>query len=228
MCRMTVISWCTGRVLPVRPRITRYGTRAQYCSPPLNLQTVVDSGEMLNVGDANLSYLSYDMLFTRTRTRAAASASYTEQGSWSVGRPRRVRWNPVTVNANIDANWERRVKQRGQLDLAGLAAGLRRRPRGRHANRDQSNGLPELQLYAISRWRYRDICVDPQFLDWGHYIPPEIQITAYNNAPENTADRHKSRSHIAQRIRAEESVCGTISDWAVCWPYSRRRRHLRR
>ena len=39
MFSMTVISWCTGRVLPVRPRprITRYGHRAQ--TSPLQLET---------------------------------------------------------------------------------------------------------------------------------------------------------------------------------------------
>ena len=38
----------------------------------------------------------------------------------------------------------------------------------------------------------RVACLDPQFLDWGHYIPAAIRITAYDN---DTGGAQVGRSH---------------------------------
>ena len=52
--------------------------------PPLTLKTVVNSGPMLNVGNANLTYLSYDMPFGQDANSGGRSAPDTVPGSWSV------------------------------------------------------------------------------------------------------------------------------------------------
>ena len=94
MCRLTVISWYTGRVLPVRPRITRYGHAGTNVPPPLTLDAVFDSGAMLNVGDANLPNLSYNMLFSPDAARTAQLGVLHRAGLLVVGQPSRVRWEP--------------------------------------------------------------------------------------------------------------------------------------
>ena len=71
----------------------------------LTLRTVVNNGAMLNVGNAYLDYLSYNMLFGPNTGPGGRSAPDTVQGSWSVG-PGGCGGNPVTVNATIEANWD--------------------------------------------------------------------------------------------------------------------------
>ena len=118
--------------------------------PPLTLQAVVDNGAMLNVGDANLSNLSYNMLFNPNATSGGMDSGVLHRAGLLVtGRPRGCGGNPVTVNANIDRKLG--PQRRSQLELAGLAGRLRRRPRGRHAAASNPTEYAELQLYGSSR-----------------------------------------------------------------------------
>ena len=56
------------------------------------------------------------------------------------------------------------------------------------------------------------VCLDPQFLDWGHYIPASIRITAYNNAPENAALQADVTIRYSTGDQSGGDVCGTIKD----------------
>ena len=62
--------------------------------PPLTLQAVVDSGETLNVGDANLSYLSYYMLFDPDASPGGCTGVLHRAGLLVVDQRSRVRWEP--------------------------------------------------------------------------------------------------------------------------------------
>ena len=92
----------------------------------------------------------------------------------------------MTVTATITANWNSGSNSVGSWtwqDLqAGFAAAL--------------GAAMQTVSMAYQNYSYTlafggidapDICADPQPSDWGHYIPAGIEITAYNNAPENTA-----------------------------------------
>ena len=99
--------------------------------PPLTLHTVFDSGAMLNVGDANLPNLSYNMLFGPDATSGGRSAPYTEQGINASQPGPGCGGNPVTVNAHIIANWN----SGPSWNFVAVAGRPRRRPRGRHPGR---------------------------------------------------------------------------------------------
>lgn len=148
---------------------------------PLTLAAVVDNGAMLNVGNANLTYLSYDMLFNPAGNSGGEwVASYTEQGSWTSVTPDGCGGNPVTVNASIIANWD---PDGGpgwtwQELQGGFASALQ-------AAMQAASNPTAYKNYSYTETPYgktgRVICADPKFLDWGYYIPAGIQITAYND-----------------------------------------------
>ncbi len=146
--------------------------------PPLYLQATVDNGPMLNVGDAILSNLSYNMLFNpNANSGGMDNVPYTEQGSWSQVGPGGCS-NPVTVNASITANWPPNGgagwSWQGLRD--GFAAAL-------GTAMTAASNPTAYQNYSYTEFPEGDtvVCVDPQPSDWGHYIPPGFQITAYEN-----------------------------------------------
>ncbi len=144
----------------------------------LTLGTVVDNSAKLNVGDARLDYLSYNMLFDPNTGPGGLSAPYTEQGSWTSVGPGGCGGNPVTVNATIEANWDPNGGPGWTWqDLrAGFATAL-------GAVMQAVANPTAYENYSYTELPTGDgvLCVDPQFLDWGHYIPAGIQITAYDN-----------------------------------------------
>ncbi len=150
--------------------------------PPLYLQATVDSGAMLNVGDANLSNLSYNMLFNpNAGPTGMDGVSYTEQGSWSQIGPGGCT-NPVTVNATIDASWGHGPGWNWQCLRDAFAAAL-------GTAMTAASNTTKYQNYSYTEVPFEDpfgaggvTCLDPQPLDSGYYIPPGFRITAYSNA----------------------------------------------
>ena len=177
---------------------------------------------MLNVGNANLTNLSYDMhLRPAGEPGRRHQRPTTEQGSWSSVSPDGCGANPVTVNATIDANWGSgpQVPAGTGRDLQDAFASALWAVMQAVGNKTAYENYSYTEDPATTEMRV--VCVDPQLLDWGHYIPAEIEITAYDN---NTGDQQaKSRSHIAQRIRVEEATCDILTRiWAtVPGQYSR-------
>ena len=149
--------------------------------PPLNLTTVVASGAMLNVGDARLDYIAYDMLF-RTNADSGGfivppTAPYTEQGFWSSVGPVSCGGTTVTVNVTGNANW-------GFGGLGWTSSQLQQAFAGAlQAVMQAFATKTAYQNYSYTEFPDGDIvvCLDPQPLDQGYYIPPELQITAYDN-----------------------------------------------
>ena len=189
--------WASGTSVPV--------------PPPLRLETVVHSGETLNVGDANLSFLSYDMLFGQDAGPGGRSASGTVPGSWSAVGPGGCGGNPVTVNANIDATWEGGSNSVGSWTWQDLQQAFATAL----GTVMQTVANPtSYENYSYTEYPAGDtvVCLDPQFLDWGHYIPPKIIITAYNNAPDNTAEQAKVTVTYSTEDQSGGDVCGTIKD----------------
>jgi hypothetical protein len=182
---------------------------------PLTLYAVVDKGAMLNVGNANLTYLSYDMCFNPNLRLGDSSASYTEQGSWTSVTPDGCGENPpVTVNANIVAiNWGSGPSSGPSWNWQDLQQAF-------------ATALGAVMQHVASQTAYanysytevpwgktgRVACKDPKFLDWGHYIPAAIKITAHDN---NTGDQ---AAEITVTYSTDQSggdggdVCHTISD----------------
>ena len=146
--------------------------------PPLTLHTAVDSGAMLNAGDANLPNLSYNMLFTPGAGSGAISAPYTEQGIDASQPGPGCGGNTVTVNAHITANWDSGPSwtlSQLQDAFAGALGAVMQAVSNPTAYQNYS------YTQAFGGIDAPDICVDPQPSTLGHYIPPGIQITAYDN-----------------------------------------------
>lgn len=162
------------------------GTRV----PPLTLSTEVDNGEMLNVGNANLPGLSYYMLFNQNANSGGIDAYYTEQGSWSVfsAGPVQCGSTLVTVNAHITANWSGGSNSVGSWTWQDLQQAF---ASALGTAMQHASNPTAYQNYSYTELATGEgaLCVDPQPTDWGQYIPAAIQITAYNNAPENAAQQ---------------------------------------
>jgi len=143
--------------------------------PPLSLQAVVDSGAMLNVGDARLDFLSYYMLFGGDDP-GGRLAPYTEQGFWSEVGPAGCGENPVTVNANIDGYWHSGPSWTSSQLQDALATAL-------GAVMQAVGDKTAYQNYSYTEFPEGDVvvCLDAQPSTVGHYIPPKIQITAWHN-----------------------------------------------
>ena len=177
---------------------------------PLIFRTVVDSGAMLNVGDANLTYLAYDMLFNPAVTaNGADNASYTEQGSWGSINPPECE-NTVTVTASITAGLNSGSNSVGSWtwqDLRGAFAAA-------------AGAVMQTVSMAYQNYSYTlaftgteggDICVDPQPSDSGYYIPAQIMITAYNNAPESTGQQAEVTLTYSTGDQSGGSPCDAIN-----------------
>ena len=186
------------------------GTRV----PPLILSTEVDNGEMLNVGDAYLPGISYYMLFNQNGNSGGLIASYPEQGSWGSINPPGCS-TPVTVKANIDANWSGGSNSVGSWtwqDLRQAFAAAVGTAMQTAANPTAYQNYS--YTLGFTGTEGGDICEDPQPTDSGHYIPAEIQVTAYNNAPENTAQQAK----VTLTYTTDQGggnfgdACGAVSD----------------
>ena len=150
--------------------------------PPLHLQTAIASGTMLNVGNAYLPNISYNLLFNPD-AGANDMTPYTEQGFWSdpsepgLGSCGKT----VTVNVTITSNW----------DSQGRAGWASSQLQQAFANALDAvmqavtnTNKTAYQNYSYTEFNTGDnvICMDPQPLDKGHYVPPEIVITAYGNS----------------------------------------------
>ncbi len=83
----------------------------------------------------------------------------------------------MTVNASITANWAPSGgpgwSWQGLRDAFAAALG---------AAMTAASNPTKYANYSYTEFPEGDtvVCVDPQFLDWGYYIPPGFQITAYN------------------------------------------------
>ena len=169
---------------------------------------------MLNVGNANLTNLSYNMCFNPNLGLGDSSASYTEQGSWTSVTPDGCGGNPVTVNANIVAinwgsgpssgpSWNWRDLQQAFATALGAVM--------QHVANQTAYAN---YTYTEDPWGKtgRVTCRDPKFLDWGHYIPAAIKITAHDN---NTGDQ---AAEVTVTYSTDQSgggggdVCHTIND----------------
>ena len=178
--------------------------------PPLHLAAVVDSGAMLNVGDANLPNLSHNMLYSpdgapNGNQNGIDMLSYTEQGSWSQVGPAACGEFPITVNATITASWApgggpgwawQQVRD-AFADALGTAMTAASNPTA-------------YQNYSYTEFPTGDtvVCLDPQPSTLGHYIPPGFQITAWNKGV--LAGQVTVRYSTGDQ--SGESVCGAIKD----------------
>ena len=170
-------SWASPAVIP--------GTVTALGNPPLSLRTVVDSGTKLNVGNANLFNLSWGMIFNPQANSVGVDADVTEQGSWSSVGPVGCGRNPVTVNAHIEATWDSGPDW-NWWDLRDAFASTLWAVMQAVSNPTGYENYSYTELPSVGPFGDGAVvCVDPQFLDWGHYIPAEILITAHDN---NTGD----------------------------------------
>jgi hypothetical protein len=152
---------------------------------PLYLKTVVNSSAMLNVGDANLPAISSGLVGSLPD---GGAVDYTppnpEQGSWSTS-PTLITFGgcveyTVTVNPTITANWNDGGNSAGtwtSSDLqnafaSALGAVMQNIPTA-YQSYSYAEEIPNGDTGTIT-------CGDPQPLDFGHCIPPAIQITAYS------------------------------------------------
>ena len=194
---------------------TETGDNALWASrnfPPLTLKTVVNNGAMLNVGNAYLPYLSYDMLFGQDANSGGRSASGPVQGSWSVPADGEF-WclapQTVTVNATIEATWGNGPAKGPSWNWQDLQQAF-------------ATALDAVMQHVANQTAYQNysqpsvadgntlLCIgDMTFVDWGHYIPPEILITAHNN---NTGDEAgRVRVTYSTRGQSGGSVCDVIT-----------------
>jgi hypothetical protein len=151
------------------------GTNVPPPPPPLTLHTVVDNRETLNVGNADLFSITAGMILNPPAGQDGVVTSRTEQGSWSEVGPGGCGGHPVTVNAHIEANWGSGPGWNWPDLQQAFATTL--------WTVMQAMGNPTAyQNYSYTEFPAGDtvVCEDPQFLDWGHYIPKAIQITARN------------------------------------------------
>jgi len=162
--------------------------------PPLILKTVVDNGAMLNVGDARLDFLSYDMLFNPNVTEAGGGgfAPYTEPGIDASQPGLECSGNTVTVHANIDADFNGGSNSVGswtwqdlrQAFATAVGAAMQTASKPTAYQNYSYTAVPVVDPFGSGGVT----CVDPQLADSGYYIPAAIRVTAYNNAPgSNTA-----------------------------------------
>jgi hypothetical protein len=175
--------------------------------PPLSLRSVVDSGPMLNVGNADLFSITAGMISNRQAGQFGIGWSNTEQGSWSEVGPVGCGGHPVTVNVRIDATWDSGPGWNGQ-DLRDAFAGALwavMQGVGTSYENYSYTELPAINGDAV-------LCVDPQFLDWGHHIPAAIRITAHDNNTGDTANEVTVR--YSTQDQSGGDVCGTIKDLA--------------
>ena len=170
-------SWASPAVIP--------GTVTALGNPPLTLHTEITNGEKLNVGNANLFKLSWGMIINPQADEGGVTTSSSEQGSWSTVGPVGCGPNTVTVNATIHANWGSGPSW-NWWDLQDAFASTL------WAVMQAVSNPTGYENYSYTEFTGGNpfgeggvVCVDPQFLDWGHYIPAEIQITAQDN---NTGD----------------------------------------
>ena len=146
---------------------------------PLTLNTVVDSSETLNVGNANLFNLSWGMIFNSNAGAAGVSADSTEQGSWSVEGLDQC-WHTVTVNAHIDADWGSGPGWNWWDLRDGFASALWAvmQAVSNPTGYENYNG----QLSPVVDSPLPPLCESTgEFANWGHYIPAKITIHAHNN-----------------------------------------------
>ena len=149
--------------------------------PPLHLQTAIASGAMVNVGNAYLPNISYNLLFSAD-AGSSDREPYHEPGSWSAPSLVTCGETTVTVNVTFTSDWD---SQGGP----GWAA-----PQLQQAF---ANALQAVMQAVTNKTAYQNYsytpspigdnvidCVDPQPLDKGYYVPPEIIITAYHNGLE--------------------------------------------
>jgi hypothetical protein len=151
---------------------------------PLSLQTVVDSGETLNVGDANLFNLSWGMVFHPQATPVGVHADFTEQGAWSYQSALCLGWHTVTVNAKIDGFWNSRSD--GGSDSWNwwdLRDGFASTLWGVMQAVSNPKGYENYRNFEVGGGR-GVTCTPEEFVDWGHYIPAAIQTTAWDNGLE--------------------------------------------
>ena len=175
--------------------------------PPLRLKTVVVSGDTLNVGDADLSSISQDIITGSQATDAGVvDGRATEQGSYSVEvSPAGCGSFPVTVNASITGNWTGGPSwTSSQLQDAFAGALL--------AVLQAVGNKTAYQNYSYTEFSTGDgvVCLDPQPTDWGHYIPPEIQITAYDN-DNSSAQIGQVTATYSTGDQSGESTCAIVS-----------------
>ncbi len=150
--------------------------------PPLNLQTVVASGAMLNVGNAYLNNIAYNLLFTTNADSGGfivpPAAPYTEPGSWPAPSPIDCGGTTtVTVNVTMTATWNGGPGWTSSQLQQAFASALQ-------AVMQASATTTAYQNYSYTPYPIGDDvveCVDPQPLDQGYHIPPEIEITASDN-----------------------------------------------
>ncbi len=155
---------------------------------PLYLRTVVDSSAMLNVGNANLTDISSGLVLSVPAANGGVDNTgnpMTEPGSWGVLSPPCA--HVVTVNATIDATWHSGSNSVGSWsssDLQNAFAAAAGAVMQKISEQRDANYQNYSYTLAFTGTEGGDICTDPQPIA-GCYIPAAIDITAYNNAPEN-------------------------------------------
>jgi hypothetical protein len=169
-----VVYWAGATTETANNALWNAGTNVP---PPLTLKTVVASGETLNVGDADLSSISQGIITSVQAEAGGVIASSPEQGSWSQVGPAGCGGFPLTFNASIKASWNSGhswTSSQLQQALAGALLAVMK------AVGDKT----VYQNYSYTEFPTGDtvVCVDPQPSTLGHYIPSEIEITAYDNS----------------------------------------------
>jgi len=153
--------------------------------PPLTLAAVVDNGAMLDVGDVDLDYLSYDMLFNPKVTSSGADmVPYTGHGSSSPFPPPPGGGcaGATTVNVTMTGNWDPDGGPGWNWQqMRDAFAGALRAAMTAASNTKKYQNYSYTEIPVVGPFGSGVACEDPQPSDSGYYIPPGFQITAYHN-----------------------------------------------
>ena len=119
------------------------------------------------------------MIFNQA-TSAGVSADSTEQGSWFTEAALCPGGDTVTVNAHIEATWSPGSDATSwhwwdlQDGFASTLWGVMQAVSNPTGYENYSQKIVVVDVAPA-------VCEPGEFVDWGHYIPTEILITAYDN-----------------------------------------------
>jgi hypothetical protein len=178
---------------------------------PLYLHTVVDNGESLDVGNADLFSFTSGLV-TQAGPDGLLFNPSTEQGFFSSVDADGCGLNSVTVNAITTASWSNgsdatawHWQDLQQAFATALWAVMQ------HAGNSQN--YPNYRYTAIPWGKTgRVACRDPKFLYWGHHIPAAIRITAYDNDNDGAQVGEVTVTYSTEGQSGGGDVCGAIND----------------
>jgi len=178
---------------------------------PLYLHTVVDNGESLDVGNADLFSFTSGLV-TQAGPDGILFKPSTEQGFFSSVDADGCGLNSVTVKAITTASWSN-GSDATAWHWQDLQDGFATALWAVMLHAGNSQNYPNYSYTAFPWGKTgRVACRDPKFLDWGHHIPAAIQITAYDNDNDGAQVGQVTVTYSTEDQSGGGDVCGTIND----------------